>query len=63
MLQPPPPHVVEILGTATQSQPVADRFSNGFDEPRDFFDWFMDPAKAAAYLAEVTGGSPDAKTA
>lgn len=63
MLQPPPPHVVEILGAAGQHQPVADRFANGFNDPRDFFEWFMDPAKTAAYLAEVTGGSPDAKTA
>jgi 2-polyprenyl-6-methoxyphenol hydroxylase-like FAD-dependent oxidoreductase len=63
MLQPPPPHVVEILGTAGQFQPVADRFANGFNDPRDFFDWFMDPAKTAAYLAEVTGRAPDTKTA
>ena len=63
MLQPPPPHVVEILGAATQHQPVADRFSNGFNDPGDFFEWFMDPGKAAAYLAEVTGGAPDTKSA
>jgi len=59
MLQPPPPHVVEILGAAGQHQRIADRFANGFNDPRDFFDWFMDPGKTAAYLAEVTG----AKTA
>ncbi|HLH59983.1 MAG TPA: styrene monooxygenase/indole monooxygenase family protein [Streptosporangiaceae bacterium] len=63
MLQPPPPHVVEILGAAGQHQRIADRFANGFNDPRDFFDWFMDPGKTAAYLAEVTGAAPGAKTA
>jgi hypothetical protein len=58
MLQPPPPHVVEILGAASQHQEVADRFANGFNNPPDFFEWFMDPDKAAAYLAEVTGAAP-----
>jgi hypothetical protein len=55
--------VVQILGAAGQHQPVADRFANGFNDPRDFFDWFMDPAKTAAYLADVTGGAPGAETA
>lgn len=63
MLQPPPPHVVEILGAAGQNQRIADRFANGFNDPRDFFEWFMDPGKAAAYLAEVSGAAPGAKTA
>jgi hypothetical protein len=26
---------------------------NGFDDPRDYREWFMDPAKADAYLAEL----------
>jgi hypothetical protein len=60
MLQPPPPHIVQLLGAASQHQRIADRFANGFNDPRDFFEWFMDPGKAAAYLAEVTGGGPGA---
>jgi hypothetical protein len=54
MLQPPPPHAVQILGAASQHQAIADRFANGFNDPRDFFTWFMDPAKAATYLESVT---------
>jgi hypothetical protein len=54
MLQPPPPHAVQILGAASQHQAIADRFANGFNDPRDFFTWFMDPAKAATYLEAVT---------
>jgi hypothetical protein len=54
MLGTPPPHVLQLLGAAAEHQAIADRFANGFDNPPDFFDWFMDPAKASAYLAEVT---------
>ncbi|CAM04640.1 hypothetical protein A8924_5785 [Saccharopolyspora erythraea NRRL 2338] len=53
LLAPPPPHVLELLATAAENPRVARRFVNGFDEPRDFFLWFMDPAGAADYLAEV----------
>jgi hypothetical protein len=53
MLEPPPPHVLQLLGAASAHQAIADRFANGFDYPPDFFEWFMDPAKAEAYLAEV----------
>lgn len=50
MLQPPPPHVLELLGAAGEMPPVARRIVNGFDDPRDYADFFMDPDKAAAYL-------------
>jgi Styrene monooxygenase A putative substrate binding domain len=59
-LQPPPPHILEVLGAAGQNEKIANRFANGFNNPKDFFDWFMDPDKAAAYLAEVTGGAKPA---
>ena len=29
------------------------RFVNGFDDPRDFFEWFMDPEDAGRYLARI----------
>jgi hypothetical protein len=53
LLSPPPPHVLELLGAGNESQELAHRFVNGFDDPRDYFDWFMDPEKAKRYLAEV----------
>ena len=53
MLAPPPEHVLNVLGAAGELQPVADRFANGFNDPSDFENWFFDPAKAEAYLAEV----------
>ncbi|WP_232665197.1 styrene monooxygenase/indole monooxygenase family protein [Pseudonocardia sp. TRM90224] len=53
MLQPPPEHVLKILGTAQVNQTVARRLVNGFSDPSDFRHWFMDPGKTEAYLAEV----------
>ena len=53
LLAPPPPHVLELLGAGNAYQEVAHRFVNGFDDPRDYYEWFMDPEKAGRYLAEV----------
>jgi hypothetical protein len=52
LLAPPPPHVLDLLGAAAGNPRIARRFANGFDDPRDFHHWFMDPDKASAYLAE-----------
>ena len=48
-------HIVQVLGAASQHQQIADRFANGFNDPRDFFTWFMDPARSASYLETVAG--------
>jgi hypothetical protein len=53
MLLPPPPHVLNIMGTACGEQRLANRITNGFDDPRDFFPWFADPQAAEAYLADL----------
>jgi hypothetical protein len=55
LLAPPPPHVLEILGAASVSPAVAQRFANGFNDPSDFENWFLDPEKAKDYLAGVMG--------
>jgi hypothetical protein len=56
LLSPPPEHVLKLLAAGNASDAVAHRFVNGFDNPVDYFDWFMFPDKAEAYLAEV--GAP-----
>lgn len=53
MLQPPPPFVLEIMGTACAEPRLAHRMANGFDDPRDFFPWFADPGEASAYLSSL----------
>lgn len=55
MLGPPPEHVLNLIGAAGQLQPVADRFANGFNNPADFDNFFFEPEKTNAYLAEVSG--------
>jgi hypothetical protein len=54
LLAPPPAHVLELLGAAQQHPAIASRFVNGFDNPPDFAGWFMDPGKAAHYLADTS---------
>jgi hypothetical protein len=53
LLGPPPQHVLELFVAGNEHQAIASRFVNGFDDPRDYFDWFMDPDKATSYLAEL----------
>ncbi|HHZ08386.1 MAG TPA: FAD-binding oxidoreductase [Rhizobiales bacterium] len=53
LLLPPPPFVLEIMGTACVVPSLAHRMANGFDDPRDFFPWFADPNAAASYLGEL----------
>ncbi|MFD3524408.1 styrene monooxygenase/indole monooxygenase family protein [Streptomyces sp. NPDC058653] len=59
MLGPPPEHVLDLFDAAGRLQPVADRFANGFDDPADFEDFFYDPDRAKAYLAEVEESATD----
>ncbi|RKT20118.1 2-polyprenyl-6-methoxyphenol hydroxylase-like FAD-dependent oxidoreductase [Streptomyces sp. 1114.5] len=53
MLAPPPPHVLDLFVAGSRYQAVADRFANNFNDPADVDRWYLDPAKAAAYLASV----------
>lgn len=53
LLSPPPPHVLQILGAGNGSPTLAHRFVNGFNDPNDYFEWFMAPDKAERYLSEI----------
>ncbi|MBZ2407736.1 FAD-binding oxidoreductase [Streptomyces sp. L06] len=53
MLGVPPEHVLKLIGSGMRYQQVANRFANGFDNPADFENFFFDPEKTEAYLAEV----------
>ncbi|MFJ8748171.1 styrene monooxygenase/indole monooxygenase family protein [Streptomyces sp. NPDC102441] len=55
MLAPPPEHVLNLIGAAGRLQPAADRFANGFNDPADFENFFYEPEKTNAYLAEISG--------
>jgi len=60
MLAPPPEHVVRLLGAGNTFSSVATRFANGFNNPPDFEDWFLDPIKADEYLAALEGDAAPA---
>lgn len=57
LLMPPPPHVLMLLGMANTLQPIADRFVAGFDDPRDFADWFFEPDRAEGYVAGLAAAA------
>lgn len=54
---PPPPHVMELLQAGNRHPAIRHRLAGGFANPRDLFDWLMDPAKATAYLARLASTS------
>jgi hypothetical protein len=53
LLQPPPPHVLNIMGSAQAYPALAKRIANGFDNPVDFFPWFAVPEEAEKYLQQL----------
>lgn len=53
LLAPPPPHVLNIMGSAQAYPALAKRIANGFNDPRDFFPWFAVPEEADAYLTRL----------
>lgn len=50
LLLKPPSHVLKLLDSAGKMTAVAQAFVNGFDDPRTFFPWFMDPVEAEKFL-------------
>ncbi|MBB3241914.1 hypothetical protein FHW68_003451 [Pseudomonas sp. Tn43] len=54
MLTPPPQHLLELLGAASQSKPLASAIANGFDDPRNFAPWWFDAQSCQAFVQEKT---------
>lgn len=53
LLAPAEPHHMALLGAAGERPEIASRFVNGFDDPADFDEWFMDAGRAHDYLSRV----------
>ncbi|MFE0018211.1 styrene monooxygenase/indole monooxygenase family protein [Mesorhizobium sp. NPDC059054] len=53
MLTPPPPHVLNIMGSAQAYPALARRIANGFNNPPDLFPWFAVPEEADRYLQQL----------
>lgn len=54
MLLPPPPHLLQLLGVACQNPSVARAIANGFDNPPDFFPWWVDPEACTNFIGRMT---------
>jgi hypothetical protein len=52
-LQPPPPHILELLGVATERQAVADAFAGGFAEPVRLAAALATPETCDAFVQEA----------
>jgi 2-polyprenyl-6-methoxyphenol hydroxylase-like FAD-dependent oxidoreductase len=54
LLQPPPPHVEQLLGAASQLPAVANMFFDNFAEPQDFWPWVMSPDGTASKIHQLS---------
>jgi hypothetical protein len=54
LLQPPPPHVQQYLGAATQVPALADAFFDNFGEPQRFWPWITSPEQTAAVIQKAS---------
>ena len=52
LLTPPPPHVLQLMGAASQIPALARKIANGFNNPPDYNPWWFD-AKEAEKLTGV----------
>ena len=53
-LQPPPPHILDLLAAATAHQPVADAFAQRVRRPRPLRDPLATPESCAAFADDST---------
>jgi hypothetical protein len=53
MLVPPPPHVMQFLGSCAQNGALAGKFADAFNDPKSLASWFYDP-EATRLLLEDT---------
>ncbi|MGI0072117.1 MAG: styrene monooxygenase/indole monooxygenase family protein [Thermoplasmata archaeon] len=51
LLGPPPPHIVQLLGAASQDPRLAHWFVNGFNDPRSYFPAWLDPEAMGKLIA------------
>jgi len=51
LLFPPPAYIVKLLSAAQHSPSLASRIANGFNDPRDFAEYWFDEARAEELIA------------
>lgn len=54
MLTPPPAHLLELLGAASQIPPLAAAITNAFDDPRQFAPWWFDAEQCRTFIQKMS---------
>ena len=57
LLTPPPPHILQLMGAASQMPKLASRIANGFNNPPDYNPWWFDPAEAEKLIGAQKAGA------
>jgi hypothetical protein len=57
LLTPPPPHILQLMGAATQIPALARKIANGFNNPPDYNPWWFDPREAAKLAGAQQAGA------
>src|SRR5579871_1273395 len=60
LLTPPPPHVLQLMGAASQIPPLAGKIANGFNNPPDYSPWWFSPAEAEKLIGTFSGAQRQA---
>jgi styrene monooxygenase A-like protein/F420-dependent NADP oxidoreductase-like protein len=55
LLTPPPPHILQLMGAASQIPWLAGKIANGFNNPPDYNPWWFDAKEAEKLLAQQAG--------
>jgi flavin-dependent dehydrogenase len=57
LLTPPPPHILQLMGAATQIPALARKIANGFNNPPDYNPWWFDAREAEKLTAIQQAGA------
>jgi styrene monooxygenase A-like protein len=57
LLTPPPPHILQLMGAATQIPALARKIANGFNNPPDYNPWWFDAKEAERLTAVQQAGA------
>jgi len=55
LLTPPPPHILQLMGAASQIPALAHKIANGFNNPPDYNPWWFDAKEAEKLTAQQAG--------
>jgi len=57
LLTPPPPHILQLMGAASQIPPLASKIANGFNNPPDYNPWWFDANEAQKLIGAQQAGA------